>query len=213
MKILDISRRISPATPVWPGGDRFSRRWTKRWSEHGVNESTIVMNSHTATHVDAPLHFIEDGKALHEIDLKRFIGPAVVLEDSKVETIGSDFLEHAELPSGCKRLLLKTRNSAQIVDDGEFDEHYIALAPSAATWIVECGIELVGIDGFSIQKFQETTNETHRTLLGAGVVILEGLNLSRVAPGRYTLIALPMNIHGAEGGPVRVILTDTGNFN
>jgi rhamnosyltransferase len=203
---FDISRPLHAELAVWPGSKRFAMEWTKRFDRDGVNESHLSLNTHTGTHIDAPFHFVEGGKKLDEVNLEKLIGESHVVEHLESTPVDAADLERASIPRNCRRLLLKTLNSSK-KSNGYFDSSFIALTPAAAQWVVDRQIELIGIDGFSIQLFAEKTNETHRILLSADVVILEGLDLSAVPPGAYHLVALPLNIPGAEGAPARAILT------
>jgi arylformamidase len=157
--------------------------------------------------MDAPYHFVDSGKKLHEVSLDTMIGAAHVVEHSTAAPIDAADLDRAGVPSACRRLLLKTVNSARAFATPTFDPSFVALTPAAAQWIVDRGVKVVGIDGCSIQQFAEKTNETHRILLENDVVILEGLDLRSVEPGAYHLVALPLNIPGAEGAPIRAILS------
>ena len=148
------------------------------------------MDVHVGTHVDAPAHFIEGGATLDAVGLDPFLGPAYVAEIDATDRIDAAALEAAEIPDGTERLLLRTRNSS---DDaylhGPFREDFAALTAEGARWVVERGLALVGIDYLSIQRFDDPP-DTHRILLGAGVCILEGIDLRAVGEGRYRLVCL-----------------------
>ncbi|NMQ18377.1 cyclase family protein [Candidatus Competibacter phosphatis] len=204
---LDISLTISPDLPHWPGSPaiELSRR---RDMDRGdpVNDSTLVCGVHTGTHVDAPLHFLADGTDVTHLSLDVLIGPAVVAELSDLEVIAARDLEALNLPADTRRLLLRTRNSAIWQrGDREFLTDFVALTVEAAQWVVGRGIRLIGVDYLSVQIFQGDP-QTHIALLRAGVVIVEGLNLTEVAPGPYELICLPLKLAGAEGAPARAVL-------
>lgn len=204
---LDISLTISPDLPHWPGSPaiELSRR---RDMDRGdpVNDSTLVCGVHTGTHVDAPLHFLADGADVTHLSLDVLIGPAVVAELSDLEVIAAHDLEALNLPADTRRLLLRTRNSAIWQrGDREFHTDFVALTVEAAQWVVARGIRLIGVDYLSVQIFQGDP-QTHIALLQAGVVIVEGLNLTEVAPGPYELICLPLKLAGAEGAPARAVL-------
>ena len=204
---LDISLTISPDLPHWPGSPaiELSRR---RDMDRGdpVNDSTLVCGVHTGTHVDAPLHFLADGTDVTHLSLDALIGPAVVAELSDLEVIAARDLEALNLPADTRRLLLRTRNSAIWQrGDREFHTDFVALTVEAAQWVVARGIRLIGVDYLSVQIFQGDP-QTHIALLQAGIVIVEGLNLTEVAPGPYELICLPLKLAGAEGAPARAVL-------
>lgn len=205
--IIDISLPLSPNMPTWPGSQRFQQTWIKRLeSKDNVNESKICCNMHTGTHIDAPLHHISSGKSVDQLNLANFFGPAYVIDLTGVNEITSHDLIHSNIPLGTQRLLFKTNNSGCWHTLGaKFNENFVALTDSAAEWIVENNILLVGIDSLSIEKYN-TGSTVHKRMLIADIIILEGLNLNSVKEGSYILNCLPMNIVGAEGAPARAIL-------
>lgn len=201
---IDISVRLHEGIPVWPGSDGFRiRRARAIASGDEANVSTIDMDVHCGTHVEAPLHFIESGAALEAVPLNVFVGPALVIRLPDVDSIGPDDL--ATVPPGTDRLLIRTRNSETWARQTAFDRAYVSLTADAARWIAARGIRLVGIDCLSVQRWGDDA-ETHRILMRAGVAILEGLDLSAVAAGEYRLTCLPLRLGGAEASPVRAIL-------
>lgn len=204
---IDISRPITMRTPVWPGDPAIQIHQFKNIGEHGCNVTNLSLCAHTATHVDAPMHFVEDGEGSHDIELDTMIGEAYVVEYPGKGSVEPAFFESLNLPADISRLLLKTKNSHEHPLEGDFDPHFVAISPGSAQWLVERGIALIGIDGPSIQAFHDANNATHEILLGARTVILEGLNLAQVTPGKYRLIALPLHIPNIDGAPVRAILT------
>lgn len=207
-RIHDISVPIGPGLPTWPGSVGF--RVLKPMAIAAgdpANVTRLDMDVHTGTHVEAPLHFLADGAALETFELQRFVGPAFVAE------VGDDVitplaLEAQAIPRGTERLLLKTRNSDRwAVANGTFDPDYAALTHEAAAWVVERGVRLIGVDYLSVQQYHDD-GETHRILMRAGVLIVEGLNLAGISPGPYTLICLPVRLGGAEAAPVRAVLVE-----
>lgn len=167
------------------------------------------MGTHTGTHVDPPLHFLEGGDPADELPLEVLIGECVVadLRGCKAN-IGAEELEGLGLLR-TTRLLFKTLNS-KIWEWGaeSFPEQYVALTPEGAEWVIQRGIRLVGTDFLSIEARGAPGHPTHTTLLKAGVVILEGLNLAEVEPGAYELICLPLRIQGGDGAPARAVLVE-----
>ena len=207
--ILDVTVPITNSMPVWPGDPQVRlspKSHLSRDKSHTVKLTAIEMGSHTGTHVDAPYHFVEGGKRLHEIPLEQLTGKATVLEIAGVRSIGLGNLEHRKW-DGIERVLFKTDNS-QHWQDEKFYEEFIYLEPDGAEFLVQRGIQLVGIDYLSIDKFKSEKHPTHFALLTRDIVILEGLNLSKVPAGEYTLLALPLNLQDADGAPSRVILTN-----
>ena len=191
---IDISRPIVPGMPVWPGDPRVQvERVLSIAGGAKVNLSAISMCLHTGTHVDAPLHFLADGIGIGEMPLDALMGPARVIGVRGPKGIGAGQVRTWRVRLG-ERLLFKTGGRAP------------ALLPEAAAVLVERGVRAVGIDGLSIGPPGEEGEQTHRVLLRGGVWILEGLELSRVKPGRYELVCLPLRIPGADGAPARAIL-------
>jgi arylformamidase len=209
MKIYDISVPISGDMPVWPGDTAVNFKLTSEIDAgDNANVSHISLSAHTGTHVDAPFHFLPEGVTLDAISLNIMIGPAYVLDLPDIDLITADVLKNAEFPQQIRRLIFKTRNS-EIWARGEkeFQTDFVAVSPDGAQYLVERGIKMVGIDYLSIAPFQQS-RPTHEILLKSGVFVLEGVNLSAVAPGQYTLYCLPLNLQGVDGAPARVILID-----
>ena len=205
-KFVDISKPLTETLSVWPGSQPFKIEKVKNYERDGVNESHFSMNIHTGTHIDAPYHFVRNGKKIHEIPLDQMIGRAFVIECMKCRAIDRHHLDSFKFPKGVSKLILKTPNSYRPDQCDQFFKDFAHITPDAAHWIVEKGFHLIGIDAPSIQGFFDDDNRTHEVLLENEVVILEGLNLSTVSSGLYQLIALPLNLSNTEGAPVRAIL-------
>lgn len=208
MTYIDVSVDVWEQLPVWPGTPRvaFQRDFALEAGD-GVNDTTLRFSVHTGTHIDAPLHFLQGGKSVDQITLETLIGPVYVAEvPAQVDAITVDVLKSLALPAGVQRLLFKTRNSL-LWSSGtdKFDPNFVALTADAAQWLVDRGVAVVGIDYLSIQRFTDGP-ETHQILLGANVVVIEGVDLSQVEPGNYELFCLPLKLKGVEGAPARVIL-------
>jgi arylformamidase len=205
-RIYDISVPIRTGGLVYPGNPEIEVTLQQAVAKGaGANVSFVRFGSHSGTHADAARHFFDDGQSVDQIPLDRLIGPALLLSfPDDVRAIGAAHLEQNDL-AGHKRVLLRTRNSA-LLSAGEFAKDYTYLAPDGAQYLVDKGIELVGIDYFSIEQFHSGHHQTHKILLGKSVVILEGLDLSVPAPGRYDLICLPLRIEGCDGAPARAVL-------
>ena len=208
MKILDISVPLSPHLPVWPGDTRIVlERYRALAKGDTSNDSRLACSVHSGTHVDAPLHFIENGATTEQLTLDILMGPARVVELPEANVITPELLDAQSPAIETERLLLKTTNSDLWNDPGhEFNPDFVALSPESADWVVNKGIKLVGIDYLSIQMFKDDEPMTHRVLLEGGVIILEGLDLRKVSPGDYNLICLPIKLAGSEGAPARAIL-------
>lgn len=206
MRFYDITVPISPTLPVYPGDPTVTLTPVAQlaWGD-SANVSHVSLSSHTGTHLDAPRHFFADGLAVDALDTHILIGPARVCAFPDATThLTAEDLQALDL-TGVQRLLLKTRNSALWTQPG-FQRDYLALTASAAEWLVEQGVQLVGIDYLSVDAFDAADFPVHRRLLGAGVLILEGLDLSAVPPGVYDLYALPLLLQDGDGAPVRAIL-------
>lgn len=173
------------------------------------NLSRLDTHVHFGTHVDAPNHFIADGKGMDVVPLDILLGPCLVVDFPTLAEITPADLDAAAIPRGTRRLILKTRNSALWNDHSQgFRQDYVALTPAAAEWVIERGIRLIGIDYLSIERFQEPGRVTHRALLGAEVVIVEGLDLRAVKAGPYELVCMPLKLKGCDGAPARVALIE-----
>jgi arylformamidase len=208
--IYDVSVPLSNRVPVWPSGPPIRLESTPHLSRdksYTIHETFIQISSHMGTHIDAPYHFVENGRRLHEIPLERLVGKATVFEIPGVPAIGVRELRSLKW-DGVERVLFKTENSKHW-QDGSFYEHFVYLEPEGAQFLVDHGVQLVGIDYLSIEKFRAEKHLTHFTLLKKDVVIIEGLDLSRVAPGEYSMVALPLNLFDTDGGPTRVILMNS----
>lgn len=209
MKIHDISIPIAPTMPTYPGDPAVTIEHVLQIARgDNANVSRLSFGNHTGTHVDPPVHFVPGGKTVDQLDLNTLYGPARVVDMTRVErAITARDLERAKLPKRATRVLFKTRNS-ELWERAGFQKDFVAFAWDAAAWIVAHGIRLVGIDYLSAELFDAREPRTHRTLLGAGVVILEGINLKEIAPGNYTLVSLPIKIKDGDGAPVRAVLVE-----
>ena len=209
MQIYDISVAVSENLPVWPGDPRVSLQRISRLEDGAIaNVTKLDFGAHVGTHVDAPFHFLGQGyPTVDKLSMNVLTGRAYVLGiPDEVDLITAAFLEKANIPSRTRRLLFKTRNSGFWSSAGPiFQENYVSLSADGARYLVDKGIRLVGIDYLSIAPFADGA-PTHKILLGAGIVIIEGLNLSEVPPGRYSLYCLPLKLAGSDGAPARAIL-------
>lgn len=207
MRTYDISLTISPDLPTWPGDPKVElERIAKQENGDQANVTRISMSVHTGTHVDAPYHFLSKGKTVEHLLLKTLTGRAFVLHLPEADLITAAILQAAELPPRTRRVLLKTRNS-EFWAKGEknFQRDYVSISPDGAQYLVDRGVQLVGVDYLSVAPFSDPA-PTHQILLRAGVVVVEGLNLSAVSDGRYNLYCLPIKIQSSDGAPARAIL-------
>jgi arylformamidase len=209
VSIYDISLAISESTIIWPGDPPVHITQTSHLARGDVATiSRLEMGAHTGTHVDAPAHFIQNGAGIEALDLGALVGLALVAEARDADVLTADVLAELAIPLGTERVLLSTRNSDLWAQGKqEFDTSFAAISEDGARWLVERGIRLIGVDYLSVGPF-EAPAPTHRLLLEAGVVVVEGLNLSSVRPGMYQLVCLPLKIVGADGAPARAILIE-----
>lgn len=208
MTIYDISLTISPNLPTWPGDPRPQLEQYESMDKGALyNVTRINSGVHLGTHVDAPRHFINDGRTVEQLPLEVLTGPCYVVQlPDGVEAITSEVLERTEITSEMKRILFGTRNSKLWAKgETEFQTDFVAITEDGAEWLVERGIQLVGVDYLSVAPYSDPI-PTHLILLKAGVVVIEGLNLSNVMRGFYDLYCLPLKIAGSDGAPARAIL-------
>ncbi len=207
MAIIDISVPLHNGVVVWPSDPPFHIERRRTIEKDGANVSDVSLSTHTGTHVDPPIHFVPGGATEDQMSLDVLIGPADVIDLPTVSRVTAADLERAGVPADCRRLLLRTRNSRYWeAGDMTFHQDYVALDADGAQWIVDRGIGLVGIDYLSIEPYKMPGHPVHKTLLQASVISLETIDLSRVTPGRYQLICLPLLLQGADGGPARAVL-------
>jgi arylformamidase len=206
--IIDVSLPIGADMLTWPGDPPVAVHPRSRMSNgDSANVSEIVMGSHTGTHVDPPFHFIDGAPTIDEVPLDALVGDAVVVD---LRGIGDEITpDHLQtLAAGTQRVLFRTDNSALWEQDHvEFPDSYTSLSLEAARWLVQRRVRLVGTDFLSIERKGAPGHPVHVALLEAGVVIVEGLNLSGVEPGAYALTCLPLRVKGGDGAPARALLS------
>jgi arylformamidase len=188
--VIDISRRIEPGMTIYPGDPPLVMEPAlSRARGDLANVTRLELGSHTGTHVDAPVHFLDGAGGVEALPLDALIGPAVVVDAGAPSgALDAAAVAALSLPDGAERILLKGAP-----EDG--------LAGDAARALVARGVRLVGVDCLTIGD-----EDAHRVLLGAGVVVVEGLDLARAAPGPWRLVCLPLLIPGADGAPARAVL-------
>jgi arylformamidase len=209
MVIHDISLPVSEALVVWPGDPAIHITQPSHLDKGDkATVSRLDMGAHTGTHVDAPCHFIRGGAGIDLLDLNTLVGPALVVEVRADGNLSADLLKGLAIPAGTQRVLFQTHNS-QLWSSGEpgFSKDFVGITGDGAQWLVEFGVRLVGVDYLSVAPFGQSL-PTHQTLLKAGVIIVEGLNLSQVGVGIYTLVCLPLKLVGIDGSPARAILIE-----
>jgi arylformamidase len=207
--IYDISVVLGKESIDFPGDEPFARKWTQRLQEGGVCDLTsLCLSAHAGAHLDSPAHFLPGGKTLDRYPLRDFMRPAQVVEIQDPECVRPGELEPLEIKEG-DALLFKTENSQSGRSrSGVFSERFVYLSGEAAEWCVRHGVGLVGLDAISIERYGDERFPAHRRLMENGVLILEGIHLGDVPPGRYTLLCLPLKLEGCEASPVRAVLID-----
>jgi arylformamidase len=210
---IDITAPIDPkTTPTYPGDDGIKLNFLHNMkSGDGFTLSAFAMGAHTSTHVDAPMHFIKDGASLDQVSLDHFIGPVRVI-DCTPDALAIDASELNKHPwKGAQRIFFRTRNSRNHwMTDPTFHKDFTYIAPDAAQLMADAGVQLVAIDYISAEKFAAPEPKTHWILLGKGIPIVEGVDLSDVAAGDYDLMMLPLRVIGHEASPVRALIRKTG---
>jgi len=203
---IDVSVPVYNGMVHWPDNPPVEIRRMLDMDRGDVcNVSTLSFGSHTGTHMDAPVHFISGGKGIDEMPLDATIGSARVIPISNREKILPEELIPQKIQSG-ERILFKTSNSSIAWKSSTFDENFVYLSKEAAQYLASLRIKIVGVDYLSVGGFKKDAADIHRYLLGAGIWIIEGLNLSGVEPGNYELVSLPIKIRGGDGAPARTIL-------
>jgi arylformamidase len=209
MKIHDVSLPVSESLVVWPGDPAIRITQPSHLDRGDVaTVSRLDIGAHTGTHVDAPAHFVPGGSGVDRMDLDLLVGPALVVHVPEAGVLTPEVLENLSIPPGTERLLFRTRNSDRwALGMDEFREDYVGVDDAGARWLVARGVRLVGIDYLSISPF-DNPMPPHQTLLGAGMIVLEGLDLRGIAPGAYQLVCLPLKLVGGDGAPARTILIE-----
>ncbi|MDN5848443.1 MAG: cyclase family protein [Nitrococcus sp.] len=208
---IDISVPIRDAMVHWPGDPPVRVRRAhaiERGDEANLTE--LCMSAHTGTHMDAPIHYLPGAASMDALPFTATIGRARVISVATPGPVSRQALESADIQTG-ERLLLKTRNSDRIWSEQAFDPEFTGLSLEAARYLASRQIRLLGIDYLSVGPYQGDGAEVHRALLGAGIWIIEGLNLGAVDPGYYELICLPLRLAGADGAPARALLRPLSN--
>ena len=206
MSFHDISLKLTGETLRWVTAPPFELEERRRMSKGDPNNSSALnMSVHSGTHIDAPFHFVADGNTIDQLPVERFIGPALVFAVEAERYITKEHVAGIRL-DGATRVLFKTRNS-ELLHQREYDPDFVAFSVEAAQSLVELGVELVGLDYLSVAHADEQV-PVHRAFLDHGVVLLEGIDLSAVAPGRYELMCLPIPLGDSDGAPCRAVLRD-----
>ncbi|MBM7094595.1 cyclase family protein [Bacillus sp. H-16] len=202
MKFIDITQTLRENMNVWPGDTAFSYEpmlETKKGDS--VNVGRITMSSHTGTHIDAPFHVNGEEKTMDELSLDLFTGEAMVIELDNIKTIDSSYIESIPL-NGVKKVLFKTTSRP----GGHSYEDYPEVAPALADFLKQAGVHMIGVDFPSVDPLTSKELKAHHALNKAGIIILEGLDLSQADQGRYELFCFPLKLKHGDGSPVRAVL-------
>jgi arylformamidase len=206
-RVIDISVPNAPGQHVYPGDpEPHVERVHRIVDGKAANVSLLVMGSHTGTHVDAPYHFIDDGPRLGEVSLDRMVGEALVVDLRGRMAIDAAALADVGFERG-DIVLFHTDNSERWAAS-EFQRDFTYMTADAAHALVERGVRAIGMDYLSIEQFGSRDFPVHHILLGAGVFVIEGLDLRHVEAGRYVLVCLPLKFPGLDGAPARAVLLD-----
>jgi arylformamidase len=204
MRFIDISVPLDATLPTYPGNAPVDLEAVKRVARgDSSNVSTLHMSAHGGTHVDAPRHFFDDRPGAEALSLDLLCGRARVVEVTS-RSVSADDLAGFDLSEDV-RVLIKTHNS-RLWGDATFHTDYVGVSESGAKYLVDRGVKVVGVDYLSVEPFKTPGAPTHHTLLGAGTIVIEGLNLRDVEPGVYEMFCLPLLLVGSDGAPARVIL-------
>lgn len=203
---IDISIALHNDMVHWPGDPPFQRDEVLRMANGDVcNVSKITTSVHVGTHMDAPHHFIQGGTGMDSMPLEAGIGLARVIAIADPELIRIREVEQHRIRPG-ERILFRTRNSDRAWNSNDFQESFVHIPADTAKYLAGTGVQTVGVDYLSVGGFQTDGPQTHEALLGAGIWIIEGLNLATVEPGQYDLVCLPMKIMGSDGAPARAVV-------
>jgi arylformamidase len=205
MKLIDVSVPLDSNTPTYPGNTAFSLEPIKRLARgDSSNVSSLHFSAHAGTHVDAPRHFFDDGSGAEALPLEMLCGRARVIELTTRKAITPDDLAGIDLNEDV-RVLLKTHNS-RLWGSPEFYPDFIGVSDAGARYLVERGVKVLGVDYLSVEAYKTPGAPAHHALLGAGTIVIEGLNLRDVEPGVYEMFCLPLAVVGSDGAPARVVL-------
>ena len=203
---IDVSVTLHRGMVHWPGDPAISIRRVSDMN-HGdpANVSKLSIGSHTGTHMDAPFHFLRMGKPLDKMPLSAVIGEARVIAIRDSQAVTLEELHSHRIRRG-ERILFKTRNSTRCWETDTFVKDFVYLSEEAAQDLAQVGVQTVGVDYLSVGGYTQDGARVHRILLKAGVWIIEGLNLSKVGPGTYEFVCLPLKILDSDGAPARAVL-------
>lgn len=202
MKFYDLTLTLSNSLPTWPNDTKYERTESKTASI----KSKITLSTHFGTHIDAPKHFLLNNKnTVDKIDPSKLIGVFTVVEIKSSPLITLADVKKIKIEFKDAQILFKTKNS-KLLTQKKFTDKYVSLSLEAAEHLVKQGVVLVGTDYFGIEAKGSKDHPVHKLLLGKGVVIVEGLDMSKIKPGKYDGAILPLKLKDAEAAPARAVL-------
>jgi arylformamidase len=205
MKLIDVSVPLDANLATYPGNTPFTLEPIKRIARgDSSNVSSLHMSAHAGTHVDAPRHYFDSAVGTDELPLEMLLGRVRVIEVTTRKGIGADELAGANLSEDV-RVLIKTSNS-RLWGSPEFHTDFVGVTESGAKFLLDHGIKVVGVDYLTVEEYKKPGAPAHHVLLGAGIIVIEGLNLREVDPGVYEMFCLPLRVVGSDGAPARVVL-------
>jgi len=207
---IDVTVGVREGMPHWPGDAAYKMK-RKLNMEKGdrCNLSFLSLGAHTGTHMDAPLHFVNRAESIEKMPIDAVVGPARVIAIKDRESIKADELRGHRIRKG-ERILFKTQNSRSAWKSKKFVKDFVHIRCDAAELLAQRGVRTVGVDYLSVGGYMRDGVETHQAMLGAGMWLIEGLDLSKVKPGKVELICLPLKLVGCEGAPARAIVRPIG---
>lgn len=207
LRLRDISVVLGPGTPQWPGDTPYSCGWPSTIAGgSSINVSYLNTSPHVGTHADAPLHVRDGWPGSHELSLDAFFGPATVVDVSRFsKEISIDLLDSVSPESDIERLLLRTNRS---ITGSTFPADWPVLSESCTRTLLGRGLKLLGVDCPSVDSRESKSLPVHHMLFAGNASLLENLDLRRIQPGEYDLIAFPLKIMALDAAPVRAVLRD-----
>lgn len=199
---IDITMPMHKNMPIWPGDTPFSYTLDATLEQDGANVGSVQMSLHTGTHVDAPYHYDDFGKAINVLPLELFMGPVRIVELLDVAEITVSMLEALELVN-VERIFFKTKTH---YDAYTFQSSYAVITPGALQFLAQQGVRVIGTDAPSIDAVEDSTLRAHHTCKELDLYIIENLWLKDVLAGRYDFIGLPLALQGADASPIRAVI-------
>ncbi len=210
-RLIDLAHPIHMSTPPWPGWPSVETKFLDRAryntpEQRHVNSSRFAMNIHCGTHMDAPYHFLDEGRTIDQVPLEQTHGPATLIHLSgkgRGSHITREDLEPWTLQlKRTGKAILHTGWASRWMQH-EFFMEFPDITTDAAQFLVECGVHLVGVETASVDF---SPNETHIVLLGNNILIVESLtNLDQIPTEEFLFSAIPLNLAGLDGSPVRAV--------